>query len=330
MYGKIKRSIAKLILVMGLTVLVASLLGLTSAPASASSENVQAQDSSSTTLESVNSKVKKGTKSNIKCDKAPGSFVAPNGITVLNTKTCFNVKVLKKMGCNTEAGKIERPAPRRDPKSKCKGRARVVFKLKYETPDCPPGYIGGKLRMSLTIEQMLKALGLSKSIATGRVDTWARTQIKILDKFKGEVTNDCVMIPIVTPPPPPPPPPTCESHPEMPECIKTPPPVTASVSCKLPPHLYFPNGNGLVFCQASKSDGSPVKLSEFSLVGDEYAHISQVETTPYSDDANTPCPSGETCFRGQVWADKVGFANFVATVLKAEWRGRMEVKADEF
>lgn len=297
MYGKITRSIAKLILMMGLAAVLTGLLGLTS-PA-------QASDTGDTIT--INGDIE-----DVK--SIGGKFVG---------------KSKKVKACKAYAEKLELPAPPRDPMAECKGKIKVKLYGKVVV-SCPTGYAGAKATSMVSMRQMLWGRAFAQAMASGRA--WARAELKLKEKakIKGKVRVDCVLIPVVTPPPPPPPPPTCESHPEMPECIKTPPPVTASVSCKLPPHMYFPNGNGLVFCQASKSDGSAVKLSEFSLVGDEYAHISQVETTQYADDANTPCPSGETCFRGQVWADKVGFADFVATVLKAEWRGRMEVKADEF
>jgi len=138
------------------------------------------------------------------CKKTPKSFTK-NGVTVLNMKTCFDIRILKKMGCDTEAGKNEQPAPPRDPRSKCKGSLKVDFKLKMKSPKTPAGMMCTEFNMSITITQRMKGYGLSVSIANGRVDTWARTHLTLKDVIKGWIKTSCVMIPEtpeeVTPPP---------------------------------------------------------------------------------------------------------------------------------
>lgn len=182
--------------------LAAFLIGAASVAPPAGAADQSANSSTTQVSDQVAKKATdKGGKKSTKrvCAKTPGSYTTTNNITVLTNKMCFDVKILKKMGCDTEAGKIERPAPPRDPKSKCKGKAVIHFKIDYKT-QCPPDWFGGSLRLFLNIRQKVGALGLSKSIASGRVDTWARTHLKLKDRFKIRVANDCAQLP---PPPPP-------------------------------------------------------------------------------------------------------------------------------
>ena len=202
-----KNIVSRLGQMLGLSVvlaLIAAVLNLTFiAPAQADTDSNDTTSSVSKADDSSKTQSKKNkTKKNIKCKKTPKPFVK-DGVTVFSMKTCFNIKILKKMGCDTEAGKDEPVAPPRDPRSECKGWLKVDFKLKMKSPKTPEGMMCTEFDMSITIKQRMKAHGLSVSIANGNVDTWARTHLKLKDVIKGWIKTNCVLIP-----PPPPPPPT--------------------------------------------------------------------------------------------------------------------------
>jgi len=158
------------------------------------------------------------------------------------------------------------------------------------------------------------ASGKGKLIMKAKTSTVVKGQIDLEVKhaFVGKATAMC------TSAPPPPPPPPADKAP--------------TISCSLPPHMYHPDGTGLMWCQASDPDGDPITLSQVKVVGDSHVQVSQTVVSPYTDDGNTPCPTAVTCFRSQLWTLAVGTAKVKATVTGGEepWEGTLQIKTDEF
>jgi hypothetical protein len=209
MYSKIKRSMAKFILMMGMVAVISGLLGLTTVPASASSENVSVQDTTSVT-----------DNTEVQAKDSTPSTVSGDVEDVLSANASFIGKSKKVKACKAYAEKRERRSPPRDPQAGCWGDLKVKLFGKI-VASCPTGYLGAKMTLGVSLRQTVKARSFAKSVASGRVRTWARFKIRDLAKIKGKTYIECVKIPVVTPPPPPP---TCVSHPDMPECITPPPP----------------------------------------------------------------------------------------------------------
>lgn len=189
MYGKIKRSIAKLILVMGMAAVLSGLLGLTS-PAQAGDATMTSASSASDTNESLDTEVS---------EKSDAATVSGDVEDVLTANAGFIGKSKKVKACKAYAEKLEQRAPPRDPQAFCSGTVKVKLFGKI-VASCPTGYLGAKMTLGVSLRQVVKARAFAKSVASGRVRTWARIKIRDLAKIKGKTYIECVKIP--TPPPP--------------------------------------------------------------------------------------------------------------------------------
>lgn len=114
-----------------------------------------------------------------------------------------------------------------------------------------------------------------------------------------------------------------------------PPPVvpTGDIICANPPHLYVPNGNGLVFCELTRSDGVKPSLSQFSIEGtNDYAYFAQPVATSWRDDSTlNPCPANTLCVRVQVWANQQGMFKYLAKFSNLDQvTGSINIVKDEF
>ena len=113
---------------------------------------------------------------------------------VLKASAKFKGKSKKVKACKAYAAKLEQQAPPEDPQALCKGKVKVVVKGKV-AQSCPAGYFGGSAQLSVKIVIKAKARAFAKSIASGRVQTWASTKIKVHLKVTGKTTLECVKIP---------------------------------------------------------------------------------------------------------------------------------------
>jgi len=113
---------------------------------------------------------------------------------VLTANAGFVGKSKKVKVCKAYAEKLEQQAPPRDPHALCKGKLKVKLVGKI-TASCPTGYFGGSVMLFVKLTESVKARAFAKSIASGRVRTWARFKIRDLAKIRGKTRIECVRIP---------------------------------------------------------------------------------------------------------------------------------------
>lgn len=119
---------------------------------------------------------------------------------ILKSTAKFRGKSIKVKACKAYAEKLEQQAPPRDPQALCKGKLKVKLSGIAKSGKCPEGWFGGRAEVRVTLIQSVKARAFAKSVASGRVRTWARFKIRDKAKIQGTATTTCMRIPEEEPP----------------------------------------------------------------------------------------------------------------------------------
>ena len=132
--------------------------------------------------------------------------------------------------------------------------------------------------------------GLSKSIATGRVDTWVRGHINLKDRFKIKVSNDCVQLP-----------PPCTTN-----CTPTEEHKNPIAEIYVGEHAVDYQGTMPVFGRVKAFNDSIATLGSPVVTPSDLGMISNWRTVNTERDGVTACESGWVCYQGTFRVTKTG------------------------